>query len=128
LANPEHSFIKATIKQEPFVKNDTEALLDIYKRLRPGDLPNIDNAKTLVNTLFFNPRHYNLGKVGRYKLSKRLGKEFSCLETFMNIYEVENRSEILDLIIIIHRTYDEHYRQQQKMKESISKGKAKGRR
>jgi hypothetical protein len=57
-----------------------------------------------------------------------LGKEFSCLETFMNIYEVENRREILDLIMTIHRVYDEHYRQQQKMKESVSKGKAKGRR
>jgi hypothetical protein len=57
-----------------------------------------------------------------------LGKEFSCLEVFMNIYEVENRREILDLIMTIHRTYDEHYRQQQKMKESVSKGKAKGRR
>jgi hypothetical protein len=57
-----------------------------------------------------------------------LGKEFSCLETFMNIYEVENRRHILDLIMIIHRSYDEHYRQQRKMKESISKSKGKGRR
>ena len=57
-----------------------------------------------------------------------LGKEFSCLETFMNIYEVDNRRYILDLIMIIHRSYDEHYRQQQKMKESVSKGKAKVRR
>lgn len=57
-----------------------------------------------------------------------LGKEFSCLETFMNIYEVVDRREVLDLIMVIHRTYDEHYRQQQKMKESASKSKAKVRR
>jgi hypothetical protein len=57
-----------------------------------------------------------------------LGKDFSCLEVFMNIYEVENRREILDLIMVTHRSYDEHYRQQQKMKESVSKGKAKVRR
>ena len=73
--NPEHSFINATIKQEPLIKNTTDAMLDIYKRLRPGDLPDIDNARSVINNLFFNPRHYNLGKVGRYKLSKRLGKE-----------------------------------------------------
>ncbi|MFC1924966.1 DNA-directed RNA polymerase subunit beta, partial [Chloroflexota bacterium] len=79
--SPECSFIKATIKQEPSIKNETEALLDIYRRLRPGDLPDIDNARNLVNNLFFNPRHYNLGKVGRYKLSKRLGQEPSITES-----------------------------------------------
>ena len=57
-----------------------------------------------------------------------LGKDFSCLEIFMNIYEIENRREILDLMMVIHRSYDDHYRQQQKMKESVSKGKTKGRR
>ncbi|MFC2018237.1 DNA-directed RNA polymerase subunit beta, partial [Chloroflexota bacterium] len=73
--DPEHSFVNATIKQEPLIKNTTDAMLDIYKRLRPGDLPDIDNARGVINNLFFNPRHYNLGKVGRYKLSKRLGLE-----------------------------------------------------
>lgn len=73
--NPDHSFIAASAKQDSFIKNETEAILEIHRRLRPGDLPNIDNAKTLLNNLFFNPRHYNLGKVGRYKLNKRLGQE-----------------------------------------------------
>jgi DNA-directed RNA polymerase subunit beta len=75
--SPEHSFIAASAKQDSFIGNEAEAILEIYKRLRPGDLPNIDNAKTLLNNLFFNPRHYNLGKVGRYKLDKRLGREIS---------------------------------------------------
>jgi DNA-directed RNA polymerase subunit beta len=75
--SPEHSFIAASAKQDSFIGNEDEAILEIYKRLRPGDLPNIDNAKTLLNNLFFNPRHYNLGKVGRYKLDKRLGREIS---------------------------------------------------
>jgi len=74
-----HSFIEASMKQDPMVKDQTDALLDIFRRLRPGDLPNIDSAKTLVNNLLLNPRHYNLGKVGRYKLSKRLGKDASDL-------------------------------------------------
>ncbi len=75
--SPEHSFIAASAKQDSFIRSENEAILEIYKRMRPGDLPNIDNAKTLLNNLFFNPRHYNLGRVGRYKLDKRLGREIS---------------------------------------------------
>ena len=70
---PDHSFAAASAKHDSFLKSETEAILEVYRRLRPGDLPNIDNAKVLLNNLLFNPRHYNLGKVGRYKLNKRLG-------------------------------------------------------
>ena len=73
--NPDHSYIQTTIDREPAVKSEDEALIDLYKRLRPGDPPTLDNARALVNALFFNPRRYDLGKVGRYKLSKRLGLE-----------------------------------------------------
>jgi len=71
----EHSYIQSTIDKEPTVKNRDEALKEIYRRLRPGELPTVENANTLINNLFFNPRRYNLGKVGRYKLNKRLGLE-----------------------------------------------------
>ncbi|HEX76017.1 MAG TPA: DNA-directed RNA polymerase subunit beta [Dehalococcoidia bacterium] len=71
--SPEHAFIQSTMDREPLVGTKVEALIDIYRRLRPGDPPTIDNAQTLLNNLFFNPRHYDLGKVGRYKLNKRLG-------------------------------------------------------
>jgi hypothetical protein len=57
-----------------------------------------------------------------------LGKDFSCLSVFMDIYEITDRREVLDLMFVIHAAYDEHYRQQQKTRESISKGKAKVRR
>lgn len=73
--SPDHSFIAASAKQDSFIKNENEAILEIYRRLRPGDLPNVDNARNLLNNLFFHPRHYNLGKVGRYKLNKRLGRD-----------------------------------------------------
>jgi len=68
-----HSFVEASMKQDQMVKGENDALLEIFRRLRPGDLPNPDSARTLVNNMLFNPRHYNLGKVGRYKLNKRLG-------------------------------------------------------
>jgi len=71
----EHQFIRSTMEHEPLVKDENSALIDIYKKLRPGDPVNIENAKKLINNLFFNALHYNLGDVGRYKLNKRLGLE-----------------------------------------------------
>ncbi len=49
-----------------------EALIEVYKKLRPGDPPTGDNAEKLVESLFFNFRRYDLGRVGRYKLNKKL--------------------------------------------------------
>src|SRR3984893_9664246 len=54
-------------------KTPEDALLAIYRRLRPGDPPTTESARTLLNTLFFDPRRYDLGRVGRYKLDKKLG-------------------------------------------------------
>jgi DNA-directed RNA polymerase subunit beta len=68
----EHSFIQTTIEREPSVQTKQEALVDIYKRLRPGEPPTVDNAQNLLNNLFFNPRRYDLGRVGRYKLNHKL--------------------------------------------------------
>ncbi len=71
--NPDHPFIETTKDKEPTVTNEEEALLDFYRKLRPGEPPSLDNAKNLLNTLFFNFRRYDLGKVGRYKVNGRLG-------------------------------------------------------
>src|SRR6202795_611346 len=50
-----------------------EALTDIYRRLRPGDPPTVANAKALLKRLFFDPKKYDLGRVGRYKINQKLG-------------------------------------------------------
>ncbi len=71
----EHNFIRSTMERELLVRDESEALLDIYRKLRPGDPPNIDNARKLIDNLFFNSQRYDLGVVGRYKLNKRLGLE-----------------------------------------------------
>ncbi|MFC1847320.1 DNA-directed RNA polymerase subunit beta, partial [Chloroflexota bacterium] len=70
--SPEYQSITATIEREPTVKDEAEALINIYRKLRPGDPPNVENAKRLIENLLFNSMHYNLGSVGRYKLNKRL--------------------------------------------------------
>ena len=54
-------------------KTEDEALIEIYKRLRPGEPPTVDSAKSLINSLFFDSKRYDLAKVGRYKFNKKLG-------------------------------------------------------
>lgn len=68
---PEHSYIRATIERDP-TKNVDQALLEFYKKLRPGDPPTLDNARNFLTSLLFSSRRYDLGKVGRHKLNKRL--------------------------------------------------------
>ena len=61
----------ATIAKDP-IKTSEESLIEIYKKLRPGELPTVDAARNLFNGLFFDARRYDLAKVGRYKYNKKL--------------------------------------------------------
>lgn len=69
--DPNVRYMQATLDRDP-VKREEEALLELYKKMRPGDPATIDNARSLVKSLFFNPRRYDLGSVGRYKLNRKL--------------------------------------------------------
>ncbi|HYE32506.1 MAG TPA: DNA-directed RNA polymerase subunit beta [Methylomirabilota bacterium] len=64
------------LKKDP-TKNEEEALKDIYRRLRPGDPPTAANARALIKRLFFDPKRYDLGRVGRYKITQKLGLKVS---------------------------------------------------
>jgi len=70
-ANDEGAIIRA-LKKDP-TRNEEEALKEIYKRLRPGEPPTTANAKALLKRLFFDPKRYDLGRVGRYKINQKLG-------------------------------------------------------
>ena len=69
--NAEHPYIASTLDKDP-TNTQAEALIEVYKKLRPGDPPTGDNARQLVESLFFNFRRYDLGRVGRYKFNKKL--------------------------------------------------------
>jgi len=69
---PDYPYIQSTIERDP-TKSTEEALLEFYKKLRPGDPSTKDNAANFMKSLLFTPRRYDLGRVGRYKLNKRLG-------------------------------------------------------
>ena len=78
--DPQHQYMRSTLERDTQVKDQDEALLEFYRRLRPGEPPNVENARNLMDNLFFNPRRYDLGRVGRYKLNRRLGLNISSDE------------------------------------------------
>src|SRR6266567_2015686 len=91
--DPNVRYIQATLDRDP-VKREEEALLELYKKMRPGDPATIDNARSLVKSLFFNPRRYDLGSVGRYKLNRKLD---------LSIPQGHRTLTLVDLVYIIRR-------------------------
>jgi len=69
--NPDHKYFDQTFGKDP-TANITEAILELYRKLRPGEPIILDNAKELLRTMFFDNRRYSLERVGRYKMNKRL--------------------------------------------------------
>ena len=92
-SNSEHKFIQSTLDKDSST-DVNDALVEMYKKIRPGDPPTVDNARALMTSLFFNPRRFDLSKVGRFKLNRRLG-----LGTDMNIRTLSND----DFIAIIRK-------------------------
>ncbi|MBI4092512.1 MAG: DNA-directed RNA polymerase subunit beta [Candidatus Kerfeldbacteria bacterium] len=70
--HPTNRYIDATIAKDPS-KNEADGLLEVYKRIRPGDLATVDNARELVHKMFFSFDRYDFSRVGRYKLNIRFG-------------------------------------------------------
>jgi DNA-directed RNA polymerase subunit beta len=66
------SYIVGTLEKDPSTREE-EALIEVFKKQRPGEPPTLDNARNLLRALFFDPKRYDLTKVGRYKLNQRLG-------------------------------------------------------
>ncbi len=69
---PDHCYIEATLERDPS-RNSEEGLLEFFRKIRPGDPATLENAQGYLASLLFNPRRYDLAKVGRHKLNARLG-------------------------------------------------------
>ncbi len=69
--------IANTLEKDP-TEDREEALLDLYRKLRPGELTTIESARGLINTLFYNPKRYDLTRVGRYKLNEEFARCVKC--------------------------------------------------
>src|SRR5919206_2187060 len=78
----ESTLIKNTLAKDP-THSEKEALQQIYSLLRPGEAPNLETARVALERLFFSPKRYDLGRVGRYKINQRLGLKTPMSETVL---------------------------------------------
>ncbi len=81
--------------------NTSEALMEVYRRIRPGDLATVDNSRALIESMFFDPKRYDFSKVGRYKLNKRLGIEIP--NTIEN--RILRREDLVEIVREIIRLF-----------------------
>src|SRR3712207_9530426 len=85
--------VLATLEKDHIAGQD-EALLDIYRKLRPGEPPTRESAQALLENLFFNAKRYDLAKVGRYKVNKKLGVDVPQATLTMTERSEEHTSEL----------------------------------
>jgi DNA-directed RNA polymerase subunit beta len=83
----EYESMMATLDKDS-VKTQDEALLDIYRKMRPGEPPTKEAAQNLIENLYFNPKRYDLAKVGRFKVNKKLGMELPLDEKLLSISDI----------------------------------------
>jgi DNA-directed RNA polymerase subunit beta len=89
----------ATLEKDT-VKTQDEALLDIYRKMRPGEPPTKEAAQNLIENLYFNPKRYDLAKVGRFKVNKKLGMELPLDQTLLSISDIV---ATLRYLVALHR-------------------------
>jgi DNA-directed RNA polymerase subunit beta len=82
------------------VKTQDEALLDIYRKLRPGEPPTKEAAQNLIENLYFNGKRYDLAKVGRFKVNKKLGLELELSQSILTISDIV---ATLRYLVALHR-------------------------
>jgi DNA-directed RNA polymerase subunit beta len=83
----EYESMRATLEKDN-VKTQDEALLDIYRKLRPGEPPTKEAAQNLIENLYFNPKRYDLAKVGRFKVNKKLGLDQELKQGLLTIEDI----------------------------------------
>ena len=100
--DPDHNFLKATLEKDP-ATNHREGVLETYKRIRPGEMATYENAKSLIDSMFFDLKRYDLSKVGRYKINQRLNQKLPI--TLENrILRKEDVAEIVKEVIRLNVT------------------------
>jgi DNA-directed RNA polymerase subunit beta len=83
----EYESMRATLEKD-HTQGQDDALLDIYRKLRPGEPPTKEAAQTLLDNLYFNPKRYDLAKVGRYKVDKKLGIDLPLSQGVLTLDDV----------------------------------------
>ncbi|MDP2586325.1 MAG: DNA-directed RNA polymerase subunit beta [Candidatus Komeilibacteria bacterium] len=102
---PDIDYIESTLAKDSS-KNESEGLIEVYKRIRPGDLATPDNAKSLIHAMFFNFDRYDFGVVGRYKLNKKFNDSMAITKE-NRILRVDDLVRIIKEIIRLNTTQDQ---------------------
>ena len=98
------NFLQTTLDKDPS-KSSGEALIEVYRRLRPGDLATVDNARSLLENMFYNYKRFDFSRVGRYKINKRL--DLDVPNTAENrVMRLEDLVAIISEIIRLNNTQD----------------------
>lgn len=97
IKDPEHDYILTTLEKDSS-KTEDEAYQSIYKKIRPGDLATPENAKSLIHSMFFDYRKYDMGPVARYKLNKRFKLDIANKKEF-HTFQVADLIEIIKYLI-----------------------------
>ena len=98
------SHIDVTLEKDP-AKGSNEALIEVYRRLRPGDLATVDNARSLIENMFYNFKRFDFSRVGRYKINKRL--DINVPNTIDNrVMRLEDLVAIVAEVIRLNVTQD----------------------
>ena len=83
----QYEIFMATLEKDTIESQD-DALLDIYRKLRPGEPPTLENARNLIDNFYFNPKRYDLAKVGRYKVNRKLGTDLPLDQSVLTLEDV----------------------------------------
>jgi len=98
------NYLEATMEKDP-AKANNEALIEVYRRLRPGDLATVENARSLLENMFYNYKRFDFSKVGRYKINKRLNLDVpNVLEK--RVMRLEDLIAIIAEIIRLNNTQE----------------------
>jgi len=100
--NPDIKYIEATLKKD-VAKNQGDGFIEVYKRLRPGDLATADNAQQMIEAMFFDFERYDLAKVGRWKFNLRLNQNLPLTKEF-RIFRLEDLIAVVKEIIRLNNT------------------------
>jgi DNA-directed RNA polymerase subunit beta len=100
----EVKYIDATLEKDP-ARGANEALIEVYRRLRPGDLATVDNARSMIERMFFDFKRFDYSRVGRYKLNQRLGLEVPNT-TENRVFQMTDLVAIIKEIIRLNNTQD----------------------
>lgn len=100
----EVKYIDATLDKDP-ARGTNEALIEVYRRLRPGDLATVDNARSMIERMFFDFKRFDYSRVGRYKLNQRLGLELPNV-TENRVFQVSDLIAIVKEIIRLNNSQE----------------------